>query len=259
MATHNEATSQPCCFEAAQEAHSDRTDNGSFQRNMVVALTEMQQQLANLRTCVEDMKVTLVKHDALLRCGTVRRLFSLNPAGGGLTGYAVHRDHSSTLMSKREIMADYTGLRHARYQDAGACVLAAAEAWEFFDRVHRLMVPQIVEGVLYSRDSVSSTDPIITHAGDVPDARGGVHPGMVRFRLGTACVWELADDHDTHGVVNAHGRCHRVTLVRTAEGGEVAVDWGIAQFRTMPADTGLFIAATDVEKWRQKLHHALTC
>jgi hypothetical protein len=145
-------------------------------------------------------------------------------------------------MSQREILLDFVD-RQARYLEGGDCGLAAAEAWEFFDRSHKLMRPKLVVGVLYA----SGGDKAVRgKPATVPAQLVGVNSTMKPYKLleqqsDKGCIWVLMSDEASGPVMNEVGIGHRVTLVTPLEGGRVVVDWGIGQFSYLPADIRLFL------------------
>ena len=81
-------------------------------------------------------------------------------------------------MSRREILEDFYILGR-KYEEGGDCCLAAAEAWEFYNRLHTLMRPKLVTGILYS-DSVM---PKLKKTGISPRCLAGISPLYQAFRL----------------------------------------------------------------------------
>lgn len=187
-------------------------------------ITLLQRDLARVSASIEDVKLTLAEH--LLRCDLRACMWR--------DTRSVNNHAQSMLLTQREVVEDFMS-RKEDYVSGGRCRLAAAEAWEFFDRTTN-MQPELVSGVLYA----TSGDMVVTKDGITPASDHGISPAMRRFRLTDSCIW-VADDSTQHDVKNVHGMRHRVTMVTTADGNRVAVDWGVAQFRHLPDDIRLYI------------------
>jgi hypothetical protein len=179
-----------------------------------------------IRASVEDIKLTVDKHERTLQCVTdhFKALICLQQNSYAYTS-PPRWDHASSMMSLREIQL----ARRTDYQEGGDCGLAAAEAWELFDRAHKLMHPKLVDGVLFA---ASSGKAVIGKPGISPAQPAGVSQAMKPFKLlerGTeGCIW--VPDESLGTVMNVNGMSHRVALVTTLEGERVVVDWGTGQF-----------------------------
>lgn len=215
-----------------------------FKLSVIGHITNLRNDVNEVRASVEDIKLTLETHGRMLRC--VADLKSSLPSSGQKSTIVHHtmpcRDAASSLMSKREILLDFVD-RRARYQEGGNCSLAAAEAWEFFDRSHKLMRPRLVDGVLYASNGVKA---VMGKPATVPAQLVGINPTMKPYKLleqcaDKGCIWVPAVDEALQAVMNDAGMAHRVTMVTPLEGGRIVVDWGIGQFSYLPADIRLFI------------------
>ena len=223
--------------------NEQKVDEG-FKLSVIDHITDLRNDVNKVRASLEDIKLTLESHGRMLRC--VADQNSSLPASGQ-KHTIVHRtlpcrDASSSLMSKREILLEFVG-RRVRYLEGGDCGLAAAEAWEFFDRSHKLMRPRLVDGVLYAS---SGNKAVMGKPATVPAQLVGINPTMKPYKLleqcaDKGCIWVPDVDEDLHAVLNDVGMAHRVTMVTPLEGGRVVVDWGIGQFSYLPADIRLFL------------------
>ena len=123
----------------------------AFQRD-IIDLNRLRTDVNSLRASVADIKLTVKNHDQLLQCALLR---SLAPLHSGTVVYAdtslCCRDHARSILSKLEIDSDFLE-RREDYKAGGDCGLAAAEAWESFDRAHKLMRPELMDDVLFAAD-----------------------------------------------------------------------------------------------------------
>ena len=211
----------------------------AFQRDIIDLVGRLRTDVNSLRASVADIKLTVKNHDQLLRCALMRSLALLHP---GTDVYAdtslCCRDHARSLLSKLEIDSDFSE-RREDYKAGGDCGLAAAEAWEFFDRAHKLMRPELMDGVLFAADGEKA---VMGKSNISPDQTVGINPTMKPFKLlnrGSGCIW--VSDESSPALVNEKGMAHRVCLVTTLEGERVVVDWGIGQFSYLPENLRLFI------------------
>ena len=216
-------------------------NDAQFKRDMVSAITALRGDMEHIRSSVDDMKLLIKKQGQLLQYAHVHlpcyRLSTIECES------SLDRDHASSLMSMREIEEDYIGCRMSMYQEGGDCRLAAAEAYGFFNRCHKLMHAKLVDAVLYAP---SGKKPVMRKPQITPPEQVHISPIMKRFKLQkkSQCIWVL--DGESHDVKNVLGASHRVTLVTTLEGDRVVVDWGIGQFSDMPDDMRLFIPQNDM-------------
>ena len=214
-----------------------------FKLSVIGHITDLRNDVNTVRASVEDIKLTLETHGRILRC--VADLKSSLPTSGQHYTTVHHtmpcRDAASSLMSKREILLDFVN-RRAQYQEGGDCGLAAAEAWEFFDRSHKLMRPKLVDGVLYA---ASGEKAVMAKPATVPAQLVGISPTMKPHKLlelsDKGCIWVPLEDDALHTVMTDVGMAHRVTMVTPKEGGRVVVDWGVGQFSYLPSDIRLFL------------------
>ena len=208
-----------------------------FRQDVIGHLTALRNDLNRLGGELENIKLTLNQHRQLLQCAYVHLIREPLALCSWADKVSHCRDYTSSMLSMQEIQADYKA-RLGSYRQGGDCNAAAAAAWEFFDRAHRLMCPKLVQGVLFS---ASGGRVAMENSGSLPDRQAGISPAMRSFKLldCKGCVW--VPDEPTHSVMNAHGASHRVTFVTTMEGARVAVDWGIEQFSALPGDIRLFV------------------
>ena len=202
--------------------------------DLVSSMSNLQNQMSGVRADIEEIKTTLKEHGNRLQCAPFGRTLLCRQ----------HPQHSfnqlSSMMSRREILEDFYILGR-KYEEGGDCCLAAAEAWEFYNRLHTLMRPKLVTGILYS-DSVL---PKLKKTGISPPCLAGISPLYQAFRLDEGCIW--IQDDSMGEVMNVNGASHRVTLVTTLDGDRVVVDWGIGQFTTpLPHDVKLFIRQSEM-------------
>ena len=129
----------------------EQTIDDEFKLSVIDHITRLRSDINNVRASVENIKLTLKKHDHMFRCVVDQNLSlaSFQRESTAARHILPCRDAASSLMSQREILLDFVD-RKARYQEGGDCGLAAAEAWEVFDRSHKLMRPKLVDGVLYA-------------------------------------------------------------------------------------------------------------
>ena len=205
----------------------------AFKQNMVRLVTTLQADVRDVRASVADMMVTLRQHANMLGC--VLRPPPAHTCMHHADNQSPCREHASSMMSRREILLDFQ-TRRGSYEHGGDCGLAAAEAWEFFDRVHKLMLPEVVDGVLFSPSGGAA---VMKVPGTSPDMAVGISPAMKPFKRDADCIW--VPDDSSSAVMNKVGAAHRVTLVTTLEGERVVVDWGIGQFSSLPEDMVLFL------------------
>ena len=218
--------------------NEQKADEG-FKLSVIGHITDLRDDVNKVRASVEDIRLTLETHGRMLRC--VADQNSSLPTSGQNNTIVHHtmpcRDAASSLMSKREILLDFVD-RRTRYQEGGDCGSAAAEAWEFFDRSHKLMRPRLVDGVLCAS---SGNKAVMGKPATVPAQLVGINPTMKPYKLLEQCIWVPDVDEALHAVMNDVGMAHRVTMVTPLEGGRVVVDWGIGQFSYLPADIRLFL------------------
>ncbi|KAL4425058.1 hypothetical protein ABPG77_001836 [Micractinium sp. CCAP 211/92] len=188
-------------------APSESKSNGS----------ELSGPVTNLTNSSEEPEVDLEEHDELLE------------------------DCKSLLMSKHEIIEDFKACREKLYRFGGSCVLAASDSERFFNEEHKLMRPKAVTGILYSPSGGKLT---MHKSGKSPDQAAKVIASMKAFQHDEACIW--VQDESFNPVVDVHGASHRVTVVTTPDGERIVVDWGIAQFTSVPKDIKLFINEKDL-------------
>lgn len=209
----------------------------SFQKLVIKNLTEIRGDLAKTHANIEDIKITLETHAQLLRyADSVPRQIDLLNKNCSAHCLAC-RDQSSSMLSEREILEDYK-MNRQNYKEGGDCGLAAAHAWEFFDRAHNLMHPKLVDGVLFAP---GGSKPIMSKPNISPPEMVGISPIMRPFKLleASGCVWVPAGS--PVDIYNERGASHRVTVVTTLQGDRVVVDWGRAQFSYLPDDILLFL------------------
>jgi hypothetical protein len=227
------------------DIHSDE-----FKKVMLGFMQTLQGDVNRLRASVEDLKLTVDKHDQLLRW-----VLGVQPLSDHLHADTLSwrasannetvpcRKHASSMMTLREIQEDFRRLgRMANHSEGGDCRLAAAEAWEFFDRTHRPMSARLVDGVLYAKSGAKA---VMGKSGKIPAENAGVSPNMAACKLLRGnCVW--VPDEDDAPAMNTHGMAHRVTVVTTLEGKRIVVDWGIGQFSYLPDDIRLYVEKADL-------------
>lgn len=225
-------------------------DYEAFKNDMIKHITQLRTDVSKLQADVGDLRVTVKVHEEMLRCrmegcDAATPLHNKNCAlSHTFTRLIDCSDHRCSMLSKNEIAADFDCNRQGLYAEGGDCGLAAAIAWEFFNRAHRIMSPKLVDAVMYS----PSARPVLAKSYTSPAEDDGISPIMVRYERTSAggCIWQLALNSTTHGVANTQGAKHRVVLATTCEGERVVVDWGISQFSTLPLDIGLFIRPQDL-------------
>ena len=125
------------------------------------------------------------------------------------------------------------------YEEPGSCQRAATNAKIFFTDHYTLMQPQVLRGVLYAPSGLSG---LMLKATGAPttEPNAVVHGRM--FVMHSMGVWvELISEEAPKPELNAMGFTHYVTVVSTADGRRVAVDWGAGQFGCIPPDTRLYL------------------
>ena len=244
MMTTDLRSSSSQTLAAMRMMNDDRqTVDKGFKQSVIGHITGLRNDVNQVRASVENIRLTLETHGRLLRCVADQNL-SLPSSSQEYTiadRTISCRDAASSLMSQREILLDFID-RRARYREGGDCGLAAAEAWEFFDRSHKLMRPKLMDGVRYA---ASGEKAVMGKSGTVPAQLVGISPTMKPYKLlecsDKGCIWVPLAEEALHTVMNDVGMAHRVTMVTPLEGGRVVVDWGIGQFSYLPADIRLFI------------------
>lgn len=221
-----------------------------FRKDMILHITGLRNDVSAVRAIVENLRITVDEHTQLLRCVAaqvpVRPTLGEAAFASSVLPHATHatvpnRGHASSMMSKREIVQDFLVMnRGSQYSIGGDCNAAAGAAWEFFNRVHMLMRPKLVNGVLWSP---SGAKVVMGSTNTSPECLGGISPSMVPFMRDDECVWV---EDEAMEVMNEHGANHRVILATTLDGDRVVVDWGISQFSFVPNDIKLFIKKTDL-------------
>jgi len=122
------------------------------------------------------------------------------------------------------------------YEEPGSCQRAATNAKIFFTDHYTLMQPQVLRGVLYAPSGL-----MLKATGSPPTEPNAVVHGHT-FAMHSMGVWvELINEEAPKPELNAMGVTHYVTVVSTADGQRVAVDWGAGQFATIPPDARLYL------------------
>jgi hypothetical protein len=133
-------------------------------------------------------------------------------------------------LSIDDINADWSQ-RQYEYIHPFDCLRAAAHARLFFKEND--MYSEIKRGILYSPTGrIHDLDSVV----HVPDA---FVYGEAYALMQDSCIWE--PQNIPSPMNNVKGYTHYVTVVQTAEGKKVAVDWNISQFYDIPTDLLLYI------------------
>ena len=130
--------------QATNPKNLSAVESMALQKLVIRNLTEIRSNLAKQNAKIEDIKITLEKHAQLLRSAKCQPGQHLENNSLRLHDLCC-RDQSSSLLSETQILEDYK-INRQNYQEGGDCGLAAAHAWEFFDRAHK----SIVDAVLFA-------------------------------------------------------------------------------------------------------------
>lgn len=152
------------------------------------------------------------------------------------------RDHGNTMLNMQEVVEDYnTNRKGSGHTSPGSSLRATSEAVAMFDRVYHLMKPKGVKGVLYSPSDapLAFTRTAENPLGGSPAKESYIMHGP-RYTLQHNCIW--VRDKSIDLPLNAKGYQHYVAGITISDGQRIAVDWGLAQFESMPEDLCMFIA-----------------
>jgi hypothetical protein len=195
--------------------------------------TELSASSRKMAADIETLKMRVSQHDEQFRCT------SLHPEDSHILTEYHRRNHSSTMMCLEELERDGAS-RRADYSMHGSCLRAAAEAKVFFEHTHKLLDPKIIKGVLFApAGGLTLRGNQATPTSD----RGAVVYGQAyTLRNVDGCVWvKRTDLQAPDPSLNHVGHFHYVTMVRVSDGDEVAVDWSLGQFETIPDHLTLFL------------------
>lgn len=235
--------------EALGQLRSQREQDDCRAREGSDPMTLITRELQTVQAKLENLQVTVQAHDAVLKCGidvaSSTLLHSMSARNSDSSVWC--RNHNMTMLTEREIQEDFTLNRRDNYAAAGSCLLAAREACNFFEAVHKLMSPAMVHGVLYSPSGAA-----LKCNGREPAAEKVLlSPRMQSYVRKGACLWVPDPDPPTLAGGIEIGYSHTTTAVSTADSDtRVTVDWSAAQFDGPPPDLRLYVTP------QHPVHHA---
>ena len=184
---------------------------------------------------IDNLKITVDRHAVLLGCECFP-----SPHGVLLTPCMFcGRGHTYSMMLNVHEVSLHAAKKVNLYEEPGSCQRAATNAKIFFTDHYTLMQPQVLRGVLYTPSGLSGL--MLKSTGAPPTEPNAVVHGRT-FVMHSMGLWvELISEEAPKPELNAMGFTHYVTVVSTADGQRVAVDWGAGQFHSIPTATRLYL------------------
>lgn len=204
-------------------------------------LTPFMNKVNKVQEEIDNLKITVDRHAVLLGCACFPcpAHYSSHVHGVVLTPcmFCGGRGHTSSMMLSVHEVSLHAAKEVNLYEEPGSCQRAATNAKIFFTDHYTLMQPQVLRGVLYA----PSGGLVLKATGGPPAKPNAVVHGRT-FVMHSMGVWvELINEAAPAPELNAMGFTHYVTVVSTADGQRVAVDWGAGQFGSIPPDARLYL------------------
>lgn len=203
-------------------------------------LPDVYASMAKLEASIADLQITQQSQSELLKGGAPH---AAALSYGSLLKQFVGacEDHGNTMLNMQEVVEDYnTNRRGSSHTSPGSSKRATSEAVAMFDRVYHRMMPKGVKGVLYSPSDapLAFTRTAENPSGGSPAKESYIIHGP-RYTLQHNCIW--VRDKSIDMPLNAKGYQHYVAGITISDGQRIAVDWGLAQFESIPEDLCMFI------------------